>query len=162
MVRGDLKAYNLMPFIEEEFATKTVKVSPMKRKFLDAQVFQYLKKSLSQTALYTLSDEPKSAFHAMEKLTETHGMDDTTDMVEIDRKLSRLRFWPNFDQNWFVKDFNDLVERFVSHGVIHSDKYLVIAFLQRLEGIFSQVTPLAFFYNQLTAEKLETITLAKL
>ena len=45
MVQLDLRAYNLLPFIEEENAETKVQVSPGRRKTLDAQTVQYIRSS---------------------------------------------------------------------------------------------------------------------
>ena len=150
-----------MPFVEEEFARKSVQVSELKRNALDAQALQYLKRSLSKSASFTIG-RVKSAYKAMKAIKENHGKDKLRDMVEIDRKWANLRFLHGFDPNRFVYEFNNIVRRFAEHDVVHSDQYLVVAFIQRLEGIFQQVSPLAFFYKTLSSEGINKLRLNKL
>ena len=64
MVRLDLQAYNLLPFIEERLAETKVQVSPHQRKALDAMTVQYLRSSMSRAVLMTLGTT-ETAYDAM-------------------------------------------------------------------------------------------------
>lgn len=158
-IRGDLKACNLLVFIDADQANGLVNISPSLRSTLDAQALQFIRLTLSKSASFTLGDV-KTAFEAMNQIKHRHGMDKYKDMIEIDRKWVHLKFWPHYDQNRYVYEFNQLVKRFSEHNIVHPDEYLVIAFLQRMQGIFNSIGPLAIFYRQLTAENLDKIDLA--
>jgi len=147
-VRGDLKAYNLLAFVDADQGTGLVEISPSLRSTLDAQTKQFIKRTLSQSASFTLKDdESESAFETMKQLENAHGKDKHKDMIEIDRKWGCLKYWPNYDQNRYVFEFNHLVKRFSEHGIVHPDEYLVIAFLQRMQTILKESGPLAIFYR---------------
>jgi hypothetical protein len=161
MVKLDLQAANLLPFIEEEHALTKVQVSPNRRKALDAQTVQYIRASLSKNALMTLGPV-SSAYEAMDILQKNHGSDKLRDMVDIHYKWGRLRFKSGFDQRRFVYDFNKIVQRFIEYDVTHSDQYLVTSFIIRLEGIRDPLSPMSFFYKQLDSEGIENLTLQTL
>lgn len=157
----DLRGYSLSAFVEAPLAEGIVEISPMRRVALDAQTLQFIHLALTKSIQFTVADA-KTAFEAMELIKKHHGNDKHHDMIEIDRKWSYLKFFPTYDKNRFVYEFNQLVKRFSEHGVILADSYLVIAFLQRMQGIFNSSGPVAVFYRQLRAENLDKINLQTL
>lgn len=161
MIDLDLKASNLIPFIETEFAELTVNVSPGRRKALDAQASQQVRSSLSKRVIQTIGTF-QSAYALMEDLIKSHGSDKLRDMVDLHYKWMRLVFRPGFDQRRFVHDFNRIVSRFSEHEVSHSDRYLVTSFVMRLEGIKDPKTPIYYFYKQLDSEGIQTLDLVTL
>ena len=158
MVKLDLAALNLTPFIKEE-AGESIKLSPSRRTMLDAQTLQYLKASVTKQVLGHLQNV-YSAFAAFQMVCKMFKNVRAFDQVQLYRKFGQLRFKNGFNAVRFCADFNQLVDEYKVMGVNFPDSYLATIFLEKIDGIFDPTSQYFSFFTTITALPPEIQTLS--
>lgn len=158
MVELDLAALNLTPFIKDE-AGESIKLSPSRRKMLDAQTLQYLKASVTKQVIGHLQNV-HSAYAAFKMICKMFENVRALDQVQLHRKFGRLRFKAGFNAVRFCADFDHIVEEYKVMGVNFPDSYLATIFLEKIDGIFDPTSQYFSFFTTITALPPEIQTLS--
>ena len=99
----DLKAANLIAFIESQFGEKVI-VTLNQREVLDAQARLYLKASVTKSIANRLDsvNDLATAFDAFEQLKKWYSGSKTMDLVSLHYRFCKLRFKQGFDPERFI------------------------------------------------------------
>lgn len=154
MVELDLRALNLLPFIESECGL-TINVSPGRRVMMDAQTLQYLRSSISKSISRRVLNI-FTAYQTMQALQKMFGGSRVQDMVNLHERLSRLKFKIGYDADRFIADFEQIIEDYREIGTTYSDDYTKTLFLHKIEGGNDPKSPFFTFYT--TVATLPNVT----
>jgi hypothetical protein len=157
MVNLDLKALNLLPFIESQ-SGESVKVSDGRRVVLDAQTLQYIKASVSKPIANRLQ-EKFTAYDAYEHLVKTFGSSRFHEYMDLHNRFNRLRFRPGFDPNRFIGDFERMIFQYAEMGTVFPNEYILSVFLQKIDGVNDPTSPYFSFYTTVNTLPTENQTL---
>ena len=144
MVELDLRALNLLPFIESDCGM-AVNVSPAKRVVLDAQTVQYLRASISKSICHRITNSNiLTAYKTFQTLVELFAGNRTQDYIALHDRMCRLKFRPGYDDERFIGDFQKLLEDYDDIGTIFNPEYIKSLFLSKIEGIND---PKSYFFG---------------
>ena len=119
MVELDLRALNLLPFIESDCGM-AVNVSPAKRVVLDAQTVQYLRASISKSICHRITNSNiLTTYKTFQTLVELFAGNRTQDYKALHDRMCRLKFRPGYDDERFIGDFQKLLEDYDDIGTIY-------------------------------------------
>lgn len=155
----DLRALNLVPFIESEKATN-IPLSPTKRDTLDAQALQVIRATVAKN-LHGRLQKVQSAFQAMKFLTDMFDGLEAHYLVKLHNRFQNLRFRPGFDPIRFVSEFEDFIEEYALHGTTFGAKYTVTLFLQKIDGIYESSSPFYTYYNMICQDENQSFSHVK-
>jgi hypothetical protein len=151
MIELELRARNLIPFIEKECG-ETVVVPANQRVVMDAQTLLYVKSSVSRSIVGRLeSVKVFTAFQAYTELTKWYAGSRTQDLVNLHNRFFRLRFRNGFNPDRFIAKFEQLMDKYRNLKTEYSEEYKITVFLQKIDGIDDHQNH--FFHRNLEGNK---------